>query len=166
MINSYNLFAVRMSHGSLPIPINIHKKILEFVKQNYEEKNNISCVNGFQYHNDFDGKKQLDQFINKYLGNVHHLKMTDGWLNVLDNKSYNKPHCHTGNNITHSGVLYLSNTNNNISFVKEGDIFEIKPKLFDYLIFPFNLFHYVLPEERPEKRICYAFNLTEVTNVL
>ncbi len=67
MINNYNLFAVHVSHGRLPISIHIHKKILEFVKQNYKEKDNISCVNGFQYHGNFDGKKELDEFINKYL---------------------------------------------------------------------------------------------------
>ena len=47
-------------------------------------------------------------------------------------------------------------------FSKGSEVFEIRPKLFDYLIFPFDLLHYVLPEKRKEKRICYAFNLTAV----
>mgnify|MGYP003110917883 FL=1 len=166
MINSYNLFAVPMTHGRMPIPINIHKKVLKFVEENYKPEDNISCIKGFQYHDAFNGKKELDDFINNYLGNVHNLKIKYSWLNVLDNESYNTPHSHVGDHVTHAGVLYLSNTNNNIHFARDNDTFEIKPKLFDYLVFPFNLLHYVLPEKRFEKRICYAFNLTDVTNVI
>ena len=55
--------------------------------------------------------------------------------------------------------MYLSSQNNNINFVRDTDVFEIRPKLFDYLVFPFSLLHYVLPEDRQEARICYAFNL-------
>lgn len=166
MINSYNLFAVPMTHGRMPIPINIHKKVLKFVEENYKQEDTISCVKGFQYHNDFNGKKELDNFINNYLGNVHKLNIKYSWLNVLDNESYNTPHSHVGDHVTHAGVLYLSNTSNNIHFARDSDTFEIKPKLFDYLVFPFNLLHYVLPEKRSEKRICYAFNLTDVANVI
>ena len=42
---------------------------------------------------------------------------------------------------------------------KDYNYFKIEPKLFDYLLFPHDLIHYVLPEERSQKRICYAFNL-------
>ena len=58
--------------------------------------------------------------------------------------------------------MYLSSENNNIILAREDQTFEIKPKLFDFIIFPYNLVHYVLPEERNEKRICYAFNLTKL----
>ena len=37
-----------------------------------------------------------------------------------------------------------------------------KPKLFDFIIFPDDLVHYVLPEKRNKKRICYAFNLIKL----
>lgn len=164
MTNIYDLFAVRVFHGKLIIPVNIHKKILKFVEENYEQKDNVSCVNGFQYHDNFNGKKELDKFLNKYLTNTYNLKIIHSWLNVLDNKSYNKPHCHVSTGIRYAGVFYLSNINNNINFVKESNLFEITPKLFDYLIFPYDLFHYVLPEERHEKRICYAFNLKNDKN--
>ena len=137
MSNTYNLFSVNVFHGKIIIPVNIHKNILNFVEKNYEEKNTISCVNGFQYHEDFNGKKEL-------------------------NKIINKPHCHSSDNTVMAAVLYLSNENNNITFTRCGEVFEIKPKLFDYLIFPENLLHYVLPEQRTEKRICYAFNLKQI----
>tara|TARA_Y100000004_G_scaffold187894_1_gene241276 strand:+ start:599 stop:1087 length:489 start_codon:yes stop_codon:yes gene_type:complete len=162
MINVYNLFAVPMTHGTVPVPINIHKKIIKFVEDNYKSEDNISCVKGFQYHNNFDGKKELNNFIDTYLKNVHHLEIASAWINVLDNESYNTPHSHAGNQVTHAGVLYLSNNNNNINFARDNETFQIKPKLFDYLIFPYNLLHYVLPEKRLEKRVCYAFNLRRI----
>ena len=159
MINTYSLFCVNVFQSKIIVPIDIHKKILDFVEKNYKEENNISCVNGFQYHEDFNGKKELNKIINKHMFSIHHLSIIHGWLNVLRDQSYNQPHCHLGDNIKMAGVFYLSNENNNITFTSNGKIFEIKPKLFDYLIFPFDLLHYVLPEQRIKKRICYAFNL-------
>jgi hypothetical protein len=162
MLNTYDLFITRVIHGKLPIQIDLHKKIKSFVDNNYSEENKVSCVNGFQFHGDFDGKKELNNNLNNYLNNFMNMKIDHGWLNVLGNSSYNFPHSHRGNNISHSGVFYLSYENNNIHFAKDSKYFEIKPKLFDFLIFPYDLLHYVLPENRPEKRICYAFNLTEI----
>ena len=66
MINVYNLFAVPMTHGTVPVPINIHKKIIKFVEDNYKSEDNISCVKGFQYHDNFDGKKCADKVLELY----------------------------------------------------------------------------------------------------
>jgi len=162
MINTYNLFAANVYHCKLPIQITLHKKIILFVENKYKEENNVSCVKGFQFHQDFEGKEELLKDLNIYLNNNFKKKIIHGWLNVLSNASYNKPHSHLGDSITHSGVFYLSQENNNIHFCRDNNSFEIKPKIFDLLIFPYNLLHYVLPEERIEKRICFAFNLESV----
>jgi hypothetical protein len=159
MFNIHNLFSVTIYQGKILLPINIHKKILNFVEEKYEEKNTISCVNGFQYHKSFNGKKELNKIINKHMFSRYNLKIAHGWLNVLENKSYNKPHSHIGGTTKMAAVLYLSSENNNITFIRDAEYYEMKPKLFDYLVFPPELLHYVLPEERIEKRICYAFNL-------
>ena len=103
MINTYNLFAVPVMHGKLPLQPIVHKKILSFVDNN--------------------------------------------------------PHSHPTLHSNFSGVFYLSNENNNIIFTRGGETFSFQPKIFDFLIFPYHLVHYVLPEKRKEKRICYAFNL-------
>ena len=132
MINTYNLFAANVYHCKLPIQITLHKKIISFVENKYKEENNVSCVKGFQFHQDFEGKEELLKDLNIYLNNNFKKKIIHGWLNVLSNASYNKPHSHLGNSISHSGVF------SNI------------------------LLHYVLPEERIEKRICFAFNLESV----
>lgn len=155
----YSLFSVNIFQGKIIVPINIHKKILNFLEKNYEKKNTISCINGFQYHQDFNSKKELNKIIDKHMFSTHNLNIKHAWLNVLENQSYNKPHDHIGNGTKMAGVLYLSDKNNNINFIRGNEVFEIKPKMFDYLIFPHDLVHYVLPEQRIEKRICYSFNL-------
>jgi len=159
MINTYDLFATRVVHTKVPIPIDIHKKIISFVEDKYKEENTVSCIKGFQFHEDFNGKKELDHVLNAYLKNFLYIKIAYSWLNVLHNQSYNKPHSHNGTDVQFAGVFYLSHENNNIHFAKDSETFEIKPKLFDLIVFPFHLLHYVLPEERVGKRICYAFNL-------
>jgi len=159
MINTYSLFPVIVYQGKLPLQPFLHKKIISFVEKNYTEKNMYSIVNGVQIHEDFDGKKELDQLLNKLTLTTLSSSIVNGWLNILGNDSYNHPHIHPSNEPALSGVLYISNTNNNINFTKDGDVFSFQPKIFDYLIFPYNLVHYVLPEKRKEKRISYAFNL-------
>ena len=159
MLHTYNLFSISVFQGKIIVPLETHKKILNYVEKNYEKKDLYSCVDGFQHHGDFSGKKELNKLINNQMATVYQLKITNGWLNVLKNKSYNKPHYHASDDIKASGVMYLSSQNNNINFFRDTEVFEIRPKLFDYLVFPFNLLHYILPEDRSEYRICYAFNL-------
>jgi hypothetical protein len=120
MINTYNLFAAPVVHTKMPISFDIHKKIISFVENNYTEDNLRSIVNGFQFHEDFDGKEELDNNLNIFL-------------------------------------------KNNITFTRDSNIFELKPTLFDLIIFPNELLHYVLPENRSEKRISFAFNSTIAT---
>ena len=49
MINTYQLFAVTMIHGKFVVPLDLHKKILNFVEEKYIEKEReVSCVKGCQ----------------------------------------------------------------------------------------------------------------------
>ena len=164
MINTYNLFTTVVIHGKIPIQPQLHKKILNYVDEAIiSSPTSIkSIVNGHQIYNNFDGKKELDDILNNYFSNFFGLKIVNNWLNILSNHSYNRPHFHGGNGVCSSAVFYLSNKNNNITFTKGSEIFEIKPKLFDFILFPFDLVHYVLPEERSEPRICYSLNLEMV----
>jgi len=161
-IKSYNLFAVQMTHCKLILDIDTHKKITSFVEDEYKESDKISCVKGFQFHQNFNGKEELNNCLNIYLKNNFYFEIQNAWLNVLGNDSYNKPHFHPCETQLYSGVYYLSNDNNVITFIKEDQTFEIEPKMFDLLIFPYNLIHYVLPAKRSQKRICYAFNLQKI----
>ena len=78
MLNTYDLFATRISHGKLPIQIDLHKKIKFFVDNNYLEEDKVSCVNGFQFHEDFDGKKELNEHLNIYLNSAFKIKISNG----------------------------------------------------------------------------------------
>jgi hypothetical protein len=162
MLHTYDLFITRIVHGKLPISVELHKKIKLFVDNNYSEENKLSSINAFQFHNDFVGKKELIEILNNYFRNFLQIEICYSWLNVLGNNSYNFPHTHSGAGVTHAGVFYLSPENNNLHFAKDDNHFEIKPTLYDFLIFPSHLIHYVLPENRVEKRICFSFNLNKI----
>ena len=55
-IKSYNLFAVQMTHCKLILDIDTHKKITSFVEDEYKESDKISCVKGFQFHQEFESE--------------------------------------------------------------------------------------------------------------
>ena len=95
-----------------------------------------------------------------------------GWL--IDTKSGGslKPHMHEGSWI--SGSFYLkvpksSNNEGNIGFNPKGPLYPDKGKIFpekiiniasrDICIFPSSLFHYTIPFESVEERICFVFDL-------
>ena len=164
MINTYNLFATTIMHGKILMQPELHKTILNYVNKEIisSPMNKRSVINGYQFHNDFDGKKDLDNLLKNYFKTNFNFKIEHSWLNVLSNNSYNKPHTHGGDRVCSSVVYYLSNNNNNINFVRDTQTFEIKPKLFDFVLFPHDLVHYVLPEERNEPRISYALNLERI----
>ena len=63
MINTYNLFAVPVTHGKIIIQHNLHQKIIKYVEENYVAKDFVSCRNGFQQHENFNGKKELDNIL-------------------------------------------------------------------------------------------------------
>ena len=67
MINTYNLFAVQVMQGKLPLQPIVHKKILSFVHNNYTESDLRSNRKGFQFHKDFEGKKEMDESINQMI---------------------------------------------------------------------------------------------------
>ena len=77
MINTYNLFAIPVFHGKLPVPVKIYNKILKYTDENCTDdkvKDTISCVKGFQIHDEFDGKKELHIFLHNYLRNIYSFK--------------------------------------------------------------------------------------------
>ena len=163
MLKTYHLFTKILIHTKIPLYGGLHKKIFEFVNTNYEKEKvdkRHSIINGMQHHEEFDGKEELDIEINKQCLLLTSQKITNGWLNVIDNKAHNLPHHHQNNLQEMSGVYYLSAKNSTITFTQMGEVFELVPKQFDLLLFPSGLVHYVFPSESEEKRISYAFNLT------
>ena len=84
MLHTYNLFSVRVIHGKFIVPINIHKKIIKFVDENYIISNSmVSCVDGFQIHHDFDGKEELNKELNIHLNNTLNCFKSAAQLSIL-----------------------------------------------------------------------------------
>ena len=160
MLTHHDLFSVRVTQAKFPVQIDLLKKIHKHVDENFvaNEGRFVSNYFGYQYHDDFEGKKELDETLNNFSQLHLNLNLRNAWLNVLQGDAYNTPHYHEGNT---SAVLYLSENNNNITFVRDDKISNFKPKMFDLLIFPANLVHYVLPTENKDRRISYAMNLVK-----
>jgi hypothetical protein len=114
-------------HGKFILPINLHHQIIKFVDENYNvSPYTKSCINGFQTHDNFDGKEELNKQLNTYLNSMFRLNIDNGWLNVLGKNSYNNPHKHPATRTNHAAVLYLSPENNSITFVKDnGKIYKL-----------------------------------------
>jgi hypothetical protein len=158
MINTYQLFSVPLVETKLIIQIPLLNKVKNWCKENNKNENFISLRGGYQEHTDFDGKEELDEIINSFLRIHMKEKILHGWLNILNKNGDNIPHRHTGDNIKSSAVLYLTNNNSAINFMRDSQVFSVYPKLFDFLIFPHDLIHQVSPNLNDEIRISYAIN--------
>ena len=159
----YNLFAIPLYKTKLVLQPFEHKKIIDFCNKN-DGPEKMSIKKGTQYHikdGEFEGSAYLLQEIDNYMKLHFKHKVVHLWLNVAEEGGYNMPHHHgLVNNM--SGVLYLTNENSDIEFLCDflrGDkSFTIQPKLFDFLIFPSYLYHFVHPSTSKEKRISVSFN--------
>ena len=162
MINTYHLFSVPVIETKIVLQTPLFKKITNWCKENSKNENFITRRGGFQEHNDFDGKEELDEIINSFLRLHVQEKISHSWLNVLNKNGDNLPHRHTGDNIKSSAVFYLTNNNSAINFIKDSQLFSVYPKLFDLLIFPSDLIHQVSPHLNDEVRISYAINTESI----
>jgi len=162
MINTYHLFAVPVIQTKIVLQTPLLKKITDWCQKNNKKEDFISLRGGFQEHKNFDGKEELDEIINSFLRLHVKEKITYSWLNVLNKNGDNTPHRHTGDNIKSSAVLYLTENNSTISFMRDAQIFSFQPKLFDLIIFPHDLIHQVSPHTTDNLRISYAINTESI----
>ena len=158
MIDIHHLFAVTLYTTKFVVQPTEHKKIINFCN-NSDGPEKVSIRKGTQYHmheSKFDGSENLFNELNNFKHRLIHL-----WLNVAEEGGYNMPH-HHGLITNMSGVLYLTEDNSEIEFLSDflrGDrTYKVKPKLFDLLIFPAYLYHFVHPSTSKEKRISVSFN--------
>ena len=163
-MNVYDLFAVKVIHDNFIVDEKLHQKIKDFVSTGTGETNKYSNRKGLQVHNNFEGKQELNDDLNQMFSKFYNLQIGYSWLNIVDQNAYNLPHWHRGTELKLSANLYLSESNGPITFTRNGDFFEITPKLFDLIIFPTHLVHYVLPSEKNNSRITYAMDLKDVKN--
>jgi hypothetical protein len=162
MINSYQLFSVSVIETKIIIQAPLLKKVINWCEKNNKTENYISIRGGFQEHENFDGKKELDQILNCFLRVHMREEIAHGWLNVLNKNGDNIPHRHSGDIIKNSGVLYLTNNNSAISFIKDSQVYSFYPKLYDFIFFPHDLIHQVSTHTEDKFRISYAINTKNI----
>ena len=158
MINTYHLFAVPLIQTKLVIQHSLLNKIKNWCIENNKNNDLFSIRKGFQEHEKFEGKEELDEIINNFFKIYFTQKIHNSWLNVLNKSGQNVPHVHTGDDVVNSAVLYLTNKNSTITFIQNSQIFNYEPQLFDLLIFPSSLVHQVSVHTNDEIRISYAMN--------
>jgi len=93
-------------------------------------------------------------------------KVEEWWYNINGKGNWNTPHSHAGSDfalvfyVTDSdGLLRFMNPNNMRRTEEEKDFAHMNAKKGDIIIFPSDLQHYVLPNEREEDRISISMNL-------
>jgi len=162
MINTYQLFSVPVIETKIVIQMPLLKKITDWCQKNNKKKDFISIRGGFQEHENFDGKEELDEILNCFLRLNMKEEIINGWLNVINKNGDNIPHRHNGNNIKSSAVFYLTNNNSAISFMRDWQLFSFYPKLYDFIVFPHDLVHQVSPHTNDDLRISYAVNTRNI----
>jgi len=161
------LFAIPLFiQNNFIIEKNLHDKIINYGNKLETYDRIISVCNGTQEHKFFDGDIEIKNILNEFIKNNFNTEISYQWLNVITENGFNVPHTH-GNTQTMSGVLYLTKENSKIIFYggfgRKDNITEIKPELFDLIIFPSYLTHLVAPSFSKSRRISLAFNTKELT---
>ena len=162
MINTYQLFSVPVIETKIVLQTPLLKKIKNWCQENNKKEDFISLRGGFQEHENFDGREELNNILNSFFKINMREEILHGWLNVINKNGDNIPHRHTGDHIKNSAVFYLTNNNSSISFMRDTQIFSFQPKLFDLIIFPHDLIHQVSPHTTDELRISYAVNTRNI----
>jgi hypothetical protein len=143
----------------------LHNKIIKFSSELEIQPRVISVHNGTQEHKSFDGDVEIRNLLDQFLRINFNTEVSHQWLNVISENGFNVPHTHCNTN-TMSGVLYLTKENSNIifcgGFSRKDNITEIKPELFDLIIFPSYLTHLVAPSLSKSRRVSLAFNTKEL----
>jgi hypothetical protein len=161
------LFAIPLFiEKNFVIPEELHNKIIKFSSELEIQPRVISVHNGTQEHKSFDGDVEIRNVLDEFLKINFNTEVSHQWLNVISENGFNVPHTH-GNTNKMSGVFYLTKENSNIIFYggfgRKDNITEIKPELFDLIIFPSYLTHLVAPSLSKSKRVSLAFNTKELT---
>lgn len=89
------------------------------------------------------------------------------WFNYYTRGAYQEVHTHAGSQL--SGCWFLAGDPNKFTFYKErgsqyfaNQVEKVDLQVGDFLLFPSDMSHYVLPSETNEERITVAFNFSTV----
>ena len=105
------------------------------------------------------------EYINKIVGDIFKFKVESWWYNINGKGHWNHPHTHP--NCDFALVLYLTDSDGLLQLMSPfpqrklvlGSLVNIDAKKGDILMFPSDINHYVLPNQREEDRISISMNL-------
>ena len=170
----YDLFPTpiwRIEGTPLELVDELYKGAYRFKKEHPSE--NRSNKGGYQSP-PFEVNKfhpQGIEYIDKVVGDIFKFKVESWWYNINGQGHWNVPHIHAGSDL--ALVLYVTDSDGLLNLMSphpmrlldsedyggEGDHMRVNANKGDILIFPADLVHYVMPNQREEDRISISMNL-------
>ena len=167
----YDIFTTPSWHIENEIPQALVDELYQGayrVKDNYESVL-YSNYRGYQSPGfnweDFhpDGMEVVKDIVSKAI--EHDFNIINWWYNINGKEAWNLPHSHPGSDL--ALVLYLTETDNLLHLINpfsqrrlnEASTYIPSPKKGDILIFPSDIQHFVMPNQKEEDRISISMNL-------
>ena len=174
-----------MRHDLFPTPVwHIEGAPLELIdelyqgayriKEKYKSVTNSNQggyqSNGFEWESFHpQGKEYINNVVSKIIEGENsayykNFKVNHWWYNINSKEHWNIPHTHPLANL--ALVLYLTDSDGLLTFLNphsqraiHSQNASINAKRGDVVVFPSDLYHYVLPNTREEDRISISMNL-------
>ena len=106
---------------------------------------------------------QGTEYIDKVVGDIFKFKVKEWWYNINGQGHWNLPHTHSNSDF--ALVLYVTDSDGLLTLMSPhqysstGDHIKVNANKGDILMFPSDLVHYVMPNQREEDRISISMNL-------
>ena len=102
------------------------------------------------------------EYIDKVVGDIFKFKVESWWYNINSTGAWNAPHTHPASDF--ALVLYLTDSDGLLTLVNprhyiHTDDVKIKANKGDIVMFPSDILHYVMPNQKEEDRISISMNL-------
>ena len=106
------------------------------------------------------------EYIENVVGDIFKFKVESWWYNINGQGHWNSPHTHPNSDL--ALVLYLTDSDGLLNLMspfsqriikRSGNHIKVNAKKGDILMFPSDLVHYVMPNQREEDRISISMNL-------
>ena len=115
------------------------------------------------------GIEYIENVVNNIFSPKHTVSIAGWWYNINPQGSWNIPHNHVGSNrIDYALVFYVTDSDSLLRFVtphnsrkNEHDYYTVNANKGDILIFPADLIHYVMPNQREEDERHYEAAMSE-----
>ena len=131
-------------------------------------QNNIFSNQGGYQSPSFDWKEfhpQGIEYINKVVGDMFKFKVQSWWYNINGKGHWNLPHAHPFSVVDYALVWYLTDSDELLHLMDpfshrcNSENIVVNSKKGDIIVFPSDIIHYVMPNQKDMDRICISMNL-------